>query len=137
MKLPFKKKKEVVFKTVETQQGFTLRNQERELTDFRVPGHPAVYQAAATVGCQYSAENLDCGAFPRSVGADIAHHLSVRNGKAHISEGMNLLILPVKQSLYGFVKACVPLCNPVRLAHVFHRNHHCFLLVVMSAHLSK
>ena len=35
MKLPFKKKKEVVFKTVETQQGFTLRNQERELTDFR------------------------------------------------------------------------------------------------------
>ena len=35
MKLPFKKKKEVVFKTVETQQGFTLRNQESELADFR------------------------------------------------------------------------------------------------------
>ena len=35
MKLPFKKKKEVVFKTVEPRQGFTLRNQENELTDFR------------------------------------------------------------------------------------------------------
>lgn len=35
MKLPFKKKKEVVFKTVEPHQGFMLRNQENELTDFR------------------------------------------------------------------------------------------------------
>lgn len=35
MKLPFKKKKEVVFKTVEPHQGFILRNQENELTDFR------------------------------------------------------------------------------------------------------
>ncbi len=35
MKLPFKKKKEVVFKTVEPYQGFILRNQESERTDFR------------------------------------------------------------------------------------------------------
>ena len=35
MKLPFKKEKEVVFKAVEPHQGFTLRNQEYELTDFR------------------------------------------------------------------------------------------------------
>ena len=35
MKLPFKKGKEVVFKAVEPHQGFTLRNQEYELTDFR------------------------------------------------------------------------------------------------------
>lgn len=35
MKLPFKKKKEVVFKTVEPHQGFILRNQENEITDFR------------------------------------------------------------------------------------------------------
>ncbi len=35
MKLPFKKRKEVVFKTVEPHQGFILRNQENELTDFR------------------------------------------------------------------------------------------------------
>ena len=34
MKLPCKKNKEVIFKTVEPQQGFTLRNQESELTDF-------------------------------------------------------------------------------------------------------
>lgn len=36
MKLPFrkvKKNKEVIFKTVEPQKGFTLRNQENELTD--------------------------------------------------------------------------------------------------------
>lgn len=36
MKLPFrkvKKNKEVIFKTVEPQKGFTLRNQEGELTD--------------------------------------------------------------------------------------------------------
>ena len=35
VKLPFKKKKEVVFKTVEPYQGFILRNQESERTDFR------------------------------------------------------------------------------------------------------
>ena len=35
MKLPFKKKKEVIFQRVEPHQGFTLRNQENELTDFR------------------------------------------------------------------------------------------------------
>lgn len=35
MKLPFKKEKEVVFKTVESCQGFMLRNQENELTDCR------------------------------------------------------------------------------------------------------
>ena len=35
MKLPFKKKKEVVFQKVKSQQGFTLENQERKLTDFR------------------------------------------------------------------------------------------------------
>lgn len=34
MKLPFKKRKEVVFKTVEPHQGFTLRNQESEISDF-------------------------------------------------------------------------------------------------------
>jgi len=33
MKLPFKKGKEVVFEKVKPQQGFTLRNQENELTD--------------------------------------------------------------------------------------------------------
>lgn len=35
MKLPFQKEKEVVFKAVEPHQGFTLRNQENELTDCR------------------------------------------------------------------------------------------------------
>lgn len=35
MKLPFKKNKEVIFKTMEPEQGFTLRNQDGELTDFR------------------------------------------------------------------------------------------------------
>ncbi len=35
MKFPFKKGKEVVFKKTKPQQGFTLRNQENELTDFR------------------------------------------------------------------------------------------------------
>lgn len=35
MKLPFQKGKEVVFKKEEPHQGFTLRNQENELTDFR------------------------------------------------------------------------------------------------------
>ena len=35
MRLPFKKKKEVVFQKVSSQQGFTLENQERKLTDFR------------------------------------------------------------------------------------------------------
>ncbi len=35
MKLPFKKGKEVVFEKVRPQPGFTLRNQESELTDFR------------------------------------------------------------------------------------------------------
>ena len=35
MKLPFKKKKEVVFQKVKSQQGFTLENQEGKLTDFR------------------------------------------------------------------------------------------------------
>lgn len=35
MKLPFQKGKEVVFKKEEPRQGFTLRNQENELTDFR------------------------------------------------------------------------------------------------------
>ena len=35
MKLPFKKNKEVVFQKVSSQQGFTLENQERKLTDFR------------------------------------------------------------------------------------------------------
>ncbi len=35
MKLPFRKNKKVIFKTVEPKQGFTLRNQESELTDFR------------------------------------------------------------------------------------------------------
>jgi len=35
MKLPFKKGKEVVFQKEEPRQGFTLRNQERELADFR------------------------------------------------------------------------------------------------------
>ncbi len=35
MKLPFKKKKEVVFQKVSSQQGFTLENQDRKLTDFR------------------------------------------------------------------------------------------------------
>jgi hypothetical protein len=35
MKLPFKKNKEVVFQKVKSQQGFTLENQERKLTDFR------------------------------------------------------------------------------------------------------
>ena len=34
MKWPFKKE-EVVFRPVEPRQGFTLRNQESELTDFR------------------------------------------------------------------------------------------------------
>lgn len=35
MKLPFKKGKEVVFQKMKPQQGFTLRNQESELADFR------------------------------------------------------------------------------------------------------
>ena len=35
MKLPFQKGKEVIFKNMESRQGFTLRNQESELTDFR------------------------------------------------------------------------------------------------------
>ena len=35
MKLPFKKNKEVIFKTEEPKPDFTLRNQESELTDFR------------------------------------------------------------------------------------------------------
>lgn len=35
MKLPFKRGKEVFFKTVESHQGFILRNQENEITDFR------------------------------------------------------------------------------------------------------
>ncbi len=35
MKFPFKKRKEVVFNTVEPHQGFILRNQENEITDFR------------------------------------------------------------------------------------------------------
>lgn len=35
MKWLFKKEKEVIFKTVEPHQGFTLRNQDTELTDFR------------------------------------------------------------------------------------------------------
>lgn len=35
MKFPFKKEKEVVFKKTGPQQGFILRNQEHELTDFR------------------------------------------------------------------------------------------------------
>ncbi len=35
MKLPFRKNKKEIFKTVEPKQGFTLRNQESELTDFR------------------------------------------------------------------------------------------------------
>lgn len=35
MKLPFKKGKEVVFKIMEPHQGFILRNQENEITDFR------------------------------------------------------------------------------------------------------
>lgn len=33
MKLPFKKGKEVVFEKVKPQQGFTLENQDRKLTD--------------------------------------------------------------------------------------------------------
>ncbi len=33
MKLPFKKGKEVVFEKMKPQQGFTLENQERKLTD--------------------------------------------------------------------------------------------------------
>lgn len=35
MKLPFRKGKEVVFQKVKSQQGFTLENQDRKLTDFR------------------------------------------------------------------------------------------------------
>ncbi len=35
MKLPFKKGKKVVFEKTSPQPGFTLRNQEGELTDFR------------------------------------------------------------------------------------------------------
>ncbi len=35
MKLPFKKGKKVIFKTAEFHQGFILRNQENEITDFR------------------------------------------------------------------------------------------------------
>lgn len=35
MKLPFKKGKEVIFKTEDPHQGFTLRNQENEITNFR------------------------------------------------------------------------------------------------------
>lgn len=35
MKLPFRKGKEVVFQKVKNQQGFTLENQDRKLTDFR------------------------------------------------------------------------------------------------------
>lgn len=35
MKLPFKKGKEVVFEKVKPQQGFTLENQDRKLTDIR------------------------------------------------------------------------------------------------------
>lgn len=38
MKFPFfqkKKNKEIVFQNVKSQQGFTLQNQERNLTDFR------------------------------------------------------------------------------------------------------
>jgi len=35
MKLPFKKGNEMVFQKVKSQQGFTLENQERKLTDFR------------------------------------------------------------------------------------------------------
>jgi len=35
MKFPFKKNKEVTFKQTEPKQGFTLRNQDNELTDFR------------------------------------------------------------------------------------------------------
>ena len=34
MKLPFKKKKEVVFQNVRSQEDFTLENQDRKLTDF-------------------------------------------------------------------------------------------------------
>ena len=34
MKLPFKKGKEMIFKKVEPHEGFRLRNQENELTDF-------------------------------------------------------------------------------------------------------
>ena len=35
IKLPFRKNKELVFQKVKSQQGFTLENQERKLTDFR------------------------------------------------------------------------------------------------------
>jgi len=35
MKLPFKKGEKVVFEKIKLKQGFTLRNQENELTDFR------------------------------------------------------------------------------------------------------
>jgi len=35
MKLPFKKRKETAFEIMEPGQGYTLRNQESELNDFR------------------------------------------------------------------------------------------------------
>ena len=35
MKLPIQKGKEVIFKKEESRQGYALRNQEKELSDFR------------------------------------------------------------------------------------------------------
>ena len=35
MKLPFRKKREVVFQKVKSQEGFILENQDGKLTDFR------------------------------------------------------------------------------------------------------
>ena len=34
MKFPFKKEKKVIFQNVGKQQGFTLENQDRKLSDF-------------------------------------------------------------------------------------------------------
>ena len=89
----------------------------------QIPEVPAVYGHLSAVRCQYAAQDFDRGAFARSVGADVAHHLAVADGKADVLEGFDFLILSVEESLAGRPEACVPFCDTVRFAYVLHRNH--------------
>ena len=88
-----------------------------------LPGHQAVHGTAAAVRPEDTAEDLDGGALSRTVGADVAYDLAVRNGKGDPLKGRDYVPTSGDHPPQGTAQARFSPPDPVGLDDFPHFDH--------------
>ena len=88
-----------------------------------LPRDTSVYQALAGIRHQYATEHLDGRAFSRSVWADVAHDLSIPNGKGEVIQCADLLRLPPAEGFDGLFQSALPAGYAIGFAQMMDLYH--------------